>query len=146
MRRCLLFLFLLVVAACERDDDRFGLDRNNCTPRDIINVSPDSLEKLGTAPYQLDSVSINGDVLICDFRYAGGCGDIQMELFTNGLEDSSIPPGIRIRLALTDEDDCEAWLSSRACFDLKSMKFLSSSDSYILYLDGWYGGIEWRPN
>ena len=53
---------------------------------------------LQSAPFDVGSVRIAGDVLIVEVRYGGGCAEHSFTLLDTGVATRSIPPHHRLRL------------------------------------------------
>lgn len=86
-------------------------------------------------PYQLDSMSIDGDVVNLSISYSGGCQVHDFELLmTPSAFFESHPRQANLYLRHDDHDDpCDAFLSGVLSFDLRSIAHL-----YELA----YGGLE----
>jgi len=80
--------------------------------------------------------SVEGDCLYLRFQYGGGCGTIDYQLVANSEIVNVLPPQRGVRLALEDNDSCEALLSEIVTFNLKPLR-INRTDTVRLSLEGW---------
>jgi hypothetical protein len=90
-----------------------------------------------------NQISLNGDRLIIDLSYGGGCRDHIFSLIGENVFMESNPVRTNVVLSHDANDDpCEAWLTEELYFDLSPLKeayqeaYSMSSGSIILLLEG----------
>ncbi|MFX0183100.1 MAG: hypothetical protein ACFE95_08480 [Candidatus Hodarchaeota archaeon] len=90
-----------------------------------------------------NQISLNGDRLIIDLSYGGGCRNHNFSLIGSNVFKESNPVRTDIVLSHDANDDpCEAWLTEKLYFDLSPLKeayqdaYLLSSGSIIILLEG----------
>jgi hypothetical protein len=79
-----------------------------------------------TDDFTFENVQVSGDKILTEIKYGGGCGIIQYEMVSEGLDLESDPPKIILLLSFKDEDDCEALVTTTLCSELR----IFQSDSY----------------
>ena len=88
-----------------------------------------------TDPIEILSTRINGDSLLINVQYSGGCKDHGFKMTTNLMWLKSKPPQLNIYLEHENNDDnCRALISRTLAFDLKSIRN-SSTDKIRLILN-----------
>ncbi len=80
--------------------------------------------------YQIENVSIDGNILKINVSYGGGCGEHTFSLFWDKMVAKSLPGQSTLYLIHNaHEERCEAFLHNSLKFDLST---LSSSTSFQL--------------
>jgi hypothetical protein len=105
---------------CEDGMIRDGCTKIACAPAEIVPCN--SLSPFESDPFDLESVSVNGDLLEVDVAYSGGCQPHYFRLCYAGFLESS-PVETNLRLQHDGQGDpCEAYPSETRVFDLSPLK------------------------
>lgn len=108
----------------------------------IIGEAPES-----NPTTKIDSVAIDGDVMVLFVEYSGGCEKQFFDLVGDEVVMKSFPPQRKIELVRNDQGDrCRELITERLMFDISSLKFQSSGSNggeIILHLEGWDSPIRY---
>ena len=88
---------------------------------DGIIISESQYNLVETNEFIVDDSNIEGDSLLIELQYGGGCGPVSAELYTDGLFMESNPVQLNVILAFTDDDPCEMIVKKKFCFDLSNL-------------------------
>lgn len=135
--KSLLLLGALTVSlwSCEENDTVCSCQ--DPTPCDQLAKSDNGLYENGPADQHfINEAAIEGDCLYLTFQYGGGCESIDYQLLSNDNILYAQPPQRSIRLALDEDDPCEALPQVEASFNLEPLQ-LENTDTLILKLEGW---------
>lgn len=106
---------------CE-DGQIAGCTEIACSPALPIQEC-DSSSTFTSDPYDLNSASIDGDVLTVDVSYAGGCAQHFFQFCYDPSFLESAPVQVNVELSHDGQDDsCEAYPSETLMFDLVPLK------------------------
>lgn len=135
--RLLLLLCTIAVSvwSCEEEDTICScLDPSPC---DELAVSDNDRYANGPSDQHfISNAVIEGDCLYLAFQYSGGCESIEYHLLSNDNIQYSLPPKRSIRLALDEDDPCEALPEVESSFNLETLQ-LENTDTILLELEGW---------
>ena len=74
--------------------------------------------------YNINSVTIAGDILSLNISYTGGCNEHSFELISNGLYAKSLPPQITVYLKHQSHDDtCEKIIEKTITYDISKLQY-----------------------
>ncbi len=133
---------LLLVSALAISTWSCGEDETVCScqdpsPCDQLAKSDNDLYANGPDDQHfINNAVIEDDCLYLTFQYSGGCESIDYELLSNDNILYSAPPKRGIRLALDEDDPCEALPEVEASFNLEPLR-LPDTDTVVLELEGW---------
>lgn len=90
-------------------------------------------------PFRITNAVIEGNKLIVDVSYSGGCEEHFFELVGDEAISKSLPPQRTIRLVHTGKQDlCKAMIMRTLEFDIKNLAYQQKAGSeIILKLEGW---------
>ncbi len=93
---------------------------------------------LQSDPFTFGSARVEGDLLIVEVSYGGGCEKHNFTLLDTGIATRSIPPQHLLRLVHDAHGDaCEAYITSELRFDISPFKGLYSGlDRVAIRLEG----------
>ena len=103
------------------------------------NLQPSEL----TDDYSISQVTIEGNCLVFDVVFDGGCGITNFKLVTDGLVMESIPQQIRFLLVLQDEDTCKAMVYRTIKFDISKFSGYKLGGGLILRILNSEFIVEW---
>ena len=104
--------------------------------RPVINNNR-VFREIRTDDFNLLDVRLAGTCLEVLIGYGGGCqDDIGVVLVGSGEYAESLPPQLTIKLAVEDNDPCEAYLRRTYYFDLTDFRY-DGLDDLQLNLEGW---------
>lgn len=86
-----------------------------------IIISESQYNLAETNEFIVNDFYIEGDSLLIELQYGGGCGPVSAELFTDGLFMESNPVQLNVILTFTDDDPCEMLVKKKFCFDLSNL-------------------------
>ena len=86
-----------------------------------IIISESQYNLAETNEFIVNDSYIEGDSLLIELQYGGGCGPVSAELYTDGLFMESNPVQLNVILTFTDDDPCEMLLKKKFCFDLSNL-------------------------
>ena len=73
--------------------------------------------------FQVDSLSIEGDTLIVNVSYSGGCADHEWQICWDGLTEDIFPPQVYLNIGHNSNGDtCEAIRTETLEFDISSLQ------------------------
>ena len=89
-------------------------------------------------PFTFGGVRVEGDLLVVEVSYGGGCEQHDFTLLDTGIATRSIPPQHFLRLVHDAHGDaCEAYITSELRFDISPFKNLYSGlDRVAIRLEG----------
>ena len=126
MKKAIIFLsFVCIFNIISCSDDTTNPGLNSVQP--IIYVN-ENLNTLVSDSISISHIDIKNNILIIDYRYLGGCGDHQINLFAEmGFEETS-PVQLNMRLVQHSfSDTCQNVINGKAYFDLRSAASLFKS-------------------
>ena len=126
---------LVTVSSCEATDQAVAV---------VINDEGQAgVDAFGADPYQMNSAAIEGDTLLANVSYAGGCADHVFTLVVADRFMESDPVRLTADIAHDGHGDlCEAWLTEDLRFDLTPIKsmyeraYRQKHGTVVLLLDG----------
>lgn len=118
--KTLLFTLLIIVALPACDDNRMDttdskviLTRSTTTFQDVVNGS------LGSDPFDISGVSIDGDSVFVTVTYSGGCSFHSFNVIWNESYAESYPPQTSVVIVHDGNDDsCKALITETFSFSL----------------------------
>jgi hypothetical protein len=132
MKKLLPFVLLLCFGfACNKDDTSCSCD--DPAPCDAFAVLDNSAYQNGPDdPYFLREASVEGDCLYLRFQYGGGCKEVDFELVSAFQLGETDPLTRFVRLALDDDDNCEALITEEVTFNLKPLRVEGENELRVL--------------
>jgi len=110
---------------------------------DCVTISKQRYEQAITNNYELNEVKLNGDCLEITFSASGCSGSSwETDLIDMGAIAESFPVQRFVRLSLTDEELCEAWITKTVSFNISPLQV--EQDRLYLNFDGWEGQILYK--
>lgn len=94
---------------------------SNGNTNDSVNeivLSNKSLDSLKTDYFNIDSVSMNHQILFVYVNYSGGCGDVKFEMFYTPQIMTVMRHRRNLALKLTDNDPCREIIQKKLVYDL----------------------------
>lgn len=86
-----------------------------------------------TDPFQVEVIRVNGDTLLVEVSYGGGCKEHQFTLKTNGAWMKSLPPQINLWLEHESHDDmCRALIHTTLRFDLRPVRYAGGEQVVVI--------------
>jgi hypothetical protein len=77
-----------------------------------------------TDPFTMTGVRINGDTLLVDVNYGGGCEEHEFTLTSSGTYLKSLPPQVNLWLQHENKNDmCRALIYRTLRFDLRPIRY-----------------------
>jgi len=129
-----LFLFVLLLFAilsCEKQDTSCSCD--DPAPCDALALLDNSAYQNGPDdPYFLRAASVEGDCLYLRFQYGGGCKEVDFQLVSAFELGETAPLTRFVRVALDDDDNCEALITEEVTFNLKPLRVEGEEELRIL--------------
>ncbi len=100
-----------------------------------IIVDPKVDMTLTGAPYGVDSLSVNGDILSIFVNYGGGCKEHDFELYSSGMYAKSLPMQVGVCLKHKNNGDaCRKLIFRELKFNIAKLK-VAGNKSLIVKLD-----------
>lgn len=130
----LLAFLLFGLSSCEKKNEPspecgFYVDIDKA----YFNNGPDD-------PFTIQNAVLEGDCLTITVQYGGGCGGAAFTLVDKDVIQYTNPPSRQLRLALKDEDWCEALLTEDRVYDLSPLQ-VADEAVFNLVLQGWEGEL-----
>jgi hypothetical protein len=111
-----------------------------CKTEAVVDVTEDSQEFMSTV-FTFKDVMINGDTLIVNVQYSGGCGDHKFEIKKNGFLMKSLPPKQPVQIIhLSTVDQCRSLINEDLKFDISSFRGTPHGTT-VLLLKNWTSDI-----
>jgi hypothetical protein len=127
------FLFLSLTSCTDKNQPSPECGDYVFIGKNFYNNGPDD-------PFSMEDVSLEGDCLTLKVQYGGGCGGATFTLVDKSDIERTSPPTRYIRLALKDQDNCEALITEDKVYDLSPLQV--ETDTQIkLVLQNWEGEI-----
>lgn len=106
-----------------KQQDRPEPRQHSCSHPLPASVVDFRVIKVRNDPYQLQEVTLKGDVLCATVEYGGGCEQHDFHLLVDEAIMESYPPQVNVMLTHNDHGDmCDALLTSTVGFDLTPLK------------------------
>lgn len=140
MKYSIIVVFLLLFMTTSCDDD---MNTSVLTNSDRVRVDDDLFDTAPRDNIELEEVNLTGNTLKIKFFYGGGCGEIYYDLVADSEPLQSTPVQINVRLAVDDQDNCEAGLYRMVSIDISELQ-LPATDMILINLEGWDQQIEYR--
>lgn len=94
-------------------------------------------QELTNSPFSFIEVAIEGDTLIAQVQYSGGCGNHQFKIEKNGFLMKSLPPKQPILIThRSDKDPCRALIREELKFYIGDFKGTPNGTT-VLLLENW---------
>jgi hypothetical protein len=75
------------------------------------------------ADFSIDEMKIDGDILLIDVSYSGGCKDHDFKAYFNGMYIKTSPMKAKVFIVHTNNDDnCRALIKQTLRFNLKPVR------------------------
>jgi hypothetical protein len=133
---------------CHCDNDgHWACTEIDCGPGDGVMLCDDEAPM---DPLSIDSAAVQGNDLVLEVSYSGGCAEHVFGACWDGMFLESFPVQIGLAISHDDNDDhCDALGSEQITFDLSPLAE-AYADAYgpgnatiVINLDGWAGGLEY---
>jgi len=96
------------------------------------SVDPQADMSVTGAAYNVDSISLSGDVLSVFVNYSGGCKDHSFELISNGMYAKSMPPQVSVILKHTNNgDNCRKLVMEELKFNVAALRYNGGKTTVI---------------
>lgn len=127
----LVVLLLFTALSCEKQDTSCSCD--DPAPCDAFAVLDNSAYQDGPDdPYFLREANIEDDCLYLRFQYGGGCREVDFDLVGAFQLGETAPLTRFVRVALDDDDNCEALITEEVTFNLKPLRVEGEEELRIL--------------
>jgi hypothetical protein len=134
----LVFLILLVLVAC---NDPVGTDEHV----DRAQVQQREADDVQKDPYATTAARVEGDDLVVDVGYSGGCRTHEFTLVSQPSPIMSPLPAVELTLIHdANEDLCEAYLREELRFDLTPLR-QDGANQILLFLMVYGAESPWTP-
>lgn len=132
LKAILIFTVSIGMITCQKDDD--SENTGPCDKRVIENKA--LFDNTETGKYKIKSAVVSGDCLEMEIS-SGGCdgNSWEMELVDSGTVVNSNPVQRFVRVALKNEELCEAQITKKVSFDLSPLQ--RDGKPVSLELDEW---------
>ncbi len=141
------FLFLLFSASISLLSCKVKQNSSTKEKEEVKKVIIDAAREIAEAKqksYSINSFSIQGDTLILDVTYTGGCGQNTFQLYSNGLLMKSLPPQINVYLEHSIESEtCKKEIKRTLKFDISPLR-KPGNPKIILNINTADNKAEWR--
>ena len=128
MRRLFCIVFLVLITSCSTNN---GDDKDVCG--DEVIIDEQLFLQDSPSDFVISYAEIVNNCISIEIQ-SSGCDahTWQTDLITDGLETNSIPPARLLRLKLTNNEVCAAWITMVFNFDL------GNENQQVVYsLEGW---------
>ena len=127
-------MLLFILSSCT--------DKNQPSPEcgDYVFIGQNFYNNGPEDPFMLEDVSLEGDCLTLKVQYGGGCGGAEFTLVDKNDIVKTFPVTRYIRLALKDQDNCEALITEDRIYDLSPLQ-IEGETQINLILQNWEGEI-----
>ncbi|NQX90943.1 MAG: hypothetical protein HRT74_02185 [Flavobacteriales bacterium] len=152
--RCTILLLAacFAMAACKNKQETTKSQSDNSPKQEMTTPSGDAkLAVIDRERFQGDSDNLSilsakmeGDILIVDVRYSGGCEEHTFDLVSNGFYAKSLPPKLPIRiLHNANGDGCRQLIETSLSFNVQPLKY-AGKGPLIMNLQGYDEPINYR--
>lgn len=99
-------------------------------------------------PMTISSVQINGNDMIIEVTYSGGCGEHSFQVIGSSTIAKSLPPVRSIQLVHNaNKDECEKMIIQKIKVDISELAYKKEAGSEIyLTLEGWKEKLKYTFN
>ncbi|GAA0730801.1 hypothetical protein GCM10009430_42320 [Aquimarina litoralis] len=119
-RILLLLLTATAILSCSNDDDN-NVAPTNCDMTTLISAT--EFADGPSDPVSINSISITDNCLKINFGSSGCDGDTwQLNLIDSGIVLESDPPQRNLRLSLSNEEACLAFITQELDFDISNLQ------------------------
>ncbi|NBC06767.1 MAG: hypothetical protein GVY26_06190 [Bacteroidetes bacterium] len=132
MKNLLFFVLIFsLTLSCEKQNTSCSCE--DPAPCDALALLDNSAYQNGSDdPYFLREASIEGDCLYLRFQYGGGCKEVDFDLVGAFQLGETAPLTRFVRVALDDDDNCEALITEEVTFNLKPLRVEGEEELRIL--------------
>jgi len=141
MNKLWLILFLAFIWACAEEQDAPDLKMQTTGVSDYVDLNFSNYDSLKNDPVTINTVSLDGNLLIVSLSYSGGCEEHTIDLArlhpwcgTPPLP----PPSFQIRHN-ANNDACEAWITETLQFDISPLRESGESPVTFFFSATGYG-------
>ena len=122
-------LFLLM--ACQQADEKPNSEFNDSRVLDVCEIQADDA-------FQIEDISIAGDVLMVGVSYSGGCETHEWQICWDGTTQDISPPEVSLQLGHNSNgDSCEAIRTETLEFDISPLQIPNPGvESLTVYVGG----------
>jgi hypothetical protein len=128
----LVFFALLTASCCPKEEplsDCLGVHFND----GLYEQGPED------SSTKLESYEIDGNCLVLDLTYSGGCAEHTIDLAATGWQKTD-PPAVEAKIVHENLDPCDALLRETISFDLSDLQYADNPE-LIIKLKGFDGLI-----
>ncbi len=98
-----------------------------------VRIDPSSRLDDKTDRITIKSAEHNGDILILDVSYSGGCADHDFELISNGKYKATYPPELEIKLLHdSHEDSCRGMIDKKLYFNIQPFQYTGTTQVLLV--------------
>ncbi|WP_321287508.1 NigD-like C-terminal domain-containing protein [uncultured Sunxiuqinia sp.] len=135
MNKLIYIAILAFFMSCEKQEDPTdGLKYKSISPsetEEYIDLYVNNFDSLENDPVTINEVLIEGDLLIVNLSYSGGCAEHEFNLarIHPSCGTPPLPPPTFELKHNANGDLCEAWLTDTLAFDISRLR--NSEDSQM---------------
>jgi hypothetical protein len=137
-----LFLLLSIVAftSCKTAREKEAQTKAAQYPQGELVANFDSFRN--SASFTITHVAIDGNNMIIDVEYSGGCEKHEFKLLGSEMIQKSLPPQRGVMLWHNNNgDSCRSIVEEKLTFDISA--FAYEGGEIILNLDGWANPVSY---
>ena len=131
------FIAVLLLAGCDSEALQ-STDPEGHLPRgsEILQIGGFILDDLDGDPFELKTARFDGNDILVDVAYSGGCAEHGWQLYADEAVALSMPPQLAVYMVHDDaNDDCEAYPSETLRIDASALVEWFGSP-FIVHLHG----------
>lgn len=138
-----LVVLTVFLVNCKKKKNAVATDKES-TPKEVVQeeskleVLPLRMDASFTGPttndaFEILSQKVEGDKLVMEVQYGGGCELHTFELISNGAYMKSLPMKLNVWLTHNGRNDrCRAMLTNTITFDISSLKPKSGNELHLI--------------
>lgn len=138
MKTLLILSMTALFVACKSKQD--SMNSENDMQKDHVHIVAEigSTDE-ASSDLTINSVSVNGNEMMINLSYSGGCNEHEFKMYGNVNISKSLPPIRSIQLYHNNNgDSCKALITKDIHVDIKSLAYKQEKGSTIyLKLEGW---------
>ena len=98
-----------------------------------VRIDPSIRMEDNTDRMTIKSAEQNGDILILDVSYSGGCADHEFELVSNGNYKATYPPELQIKLLHNSNGDgCRGMIDKKLYFNIQPFQYAGTTQVLLV--------------
>lgn len=147
MKNITLFVLSVVLLSCGTSKNATKNEHSDSTikPKETMITATIGEFNKTSDPMTISSVKIEGNLMLIEVTYSGGCGEHTFQMIGSSMIAKSLPPIRSIQLThKANKDECRKMIIQTIKVDISALAYKKESGNDIyLTLEGWNEKIKY---